>query len=543
MNKKTLALRFLGTGSFTVLFALSLFVVNFVFYYVGGARGCALPAMAISYKIFVVAFLLSFLRDKTIVVWQCVFAFFIFFESVHWQYYHILIFPQEVYEFFHDPNEVFSALSAVVLFLLKGAMVAVLPVVLTLLLLKLVKNRFQIPYYGFVLLIPMFLLVYNIWNVKSSLGNRPNNNDNIYKNIFKTTVYYFVRQMPLDFGWVESTFPKYVHDGYPILHHDPGVNVIFIQGESLTFRHMGVYGYDRKNTPFLSQLKKEHKIMMRKGVPLGPCTSVSLPSFYNMIRHPVGIKQMLSAQTNLFRMAKQNGFETSFISVQSRDALSYIKSYLMPAYIDHYMDSKDFGMGTYEAGSEQNLLSYLRRVSFSKPQFLVLHEHACHLVYDKEYPQAYNIYRDKKGSGHREHEVNTYDNCMSYIDSIYKQIYFELMKRTHRPTYLIFDSDHGEGLGEQNGYYGHGNNAIRNVINIPIIVTGFHGVDMSFLKSSDRDYRSDWMSQFELSKVVAHLLGYGVAPILDQTKGYVVNGSRLDGSDGIRKVEVKSLGD
>ncbi len=198
-------------------------------------------------------------------------------------------------------------------------------------------------------------------------------------------------------------------------------------------------------------------------------------------------------------------------------------------------------MGIENPARATNLVHYLRGVNLNKPHFIVLHEHACHAPYIQNYPASFNQYKVPKGAKFHEREVNNYDSCIGYIDDVYRQIYNVLKQRSPLPTYLIYDSDHGEGLGEQDGYYGHGNNQIRNVINIPIIVTGLHGASMDFAKQDKNKIRPEWVSQFALSKVVAHLLGYKVKPVFEQSHGYWVNGFRLNGTNGFRKVAVKSL--
>ncbi|SUA20768.1 sulfatase [Neisseria gonorrhoeae] len=41
-------------------------------------------------------------------------------------------------------------------------------------------------------------------------------------------------------------------------------------------------------------------------------TAVSLPSFFNVIPHANGLEQISGGDTNMFRLAKEQGYETYF---------------------------------------------------------------------------------------------------------------------------------------------------------------------------------------------------------------------------------------
>ena len=491
-------------------------------------------------KMLALCIIIGLLRDRAFIILISLYTLMIYFQSVHMQYYHMYVFPQEFATAFKDAHEVSTEFSELIPFFLKALIPALALLFSSIVLNKYFINRFKIRFLGWIALVLIGLYMFGLAKNHSRLGSRPNDNATVYENSYNTTTYYFATQLPLDMGWTKSDLPAYSHAPYPIKTRFPKINIIFLQGESLTFHHMSLYGYHRKTTPFLDSLKANHKLFIRKGVPLGPVTDVALPSFYNMIEKPVGISQILSAKTNLFRMAKANGFTTHFVSVQAEDALGYIKPYLNAEYIDHYKDSSNFGDSFTSPGFDSSLINYLKMSNLNKPNFLVLQQHACHAPYSPNYPKQYNTYSSSHKT-FKSSQVDTYDNCVRYVDNTYQEIYTYLEKHSTLPTYFIFDSDHGEGLGEQNGYFGHGNNEIRNVINIPIIIAGFHGANLTFLKQIEKQPKPNWMSQFELSKIVAHLLGYNVKPIFDQSHGYHINGFRLNGTQGFRTLKTKDL--
>ena len=526
---------------FTIFLFLVLMATQVLFNIIGHQDYfLSLQSSKTIYSLLIFSFLLSFLKNKALFTTQAIFTLFIFFQSVHMQYYHIYIFPQEITTAFKDNRELISILPEVSLFILKALCLSLGFLFFNLVILKTFKNRKVIPYMGWLIIIILIIHMITLFLSNSRVGSRPSSNHSLYDNSINTVTYYLSEQLPIDIGLKKSYVKSYNHEPYKIQTENPKINIVFLQGESLTFHHMSLYGYHRKTTPFLDKLNAEKKIFFRKGVPSGTMTDVSIPSFYNMIEKPDGVQQILNGKTNLFRMATANGFRTHFISVQSTYGLGYIKPYIGVRYIDTYKDSHDFGSSLGSSGFDKSLIHYLKNTNLNKPNFIVLHQHACHTTYSSNYPPQFTVF----GSTHetfKEHEVNTYDNCVLYVDNTYREIYTYLEKHSTLPTYFIFDSDHGEGLGEQNDFFGHGNMNIRNVINIPVIITGFHGANLTFLKQIEKQPNPNWVSHFELSKIVAYLLGYKTGAIFDQSQKYIVNGYKLNGTQGFRTINAKTL--
>ena len=74
------------------------------------------------------------------------------------------------------------------------------------------------------------------------------------------------------------------------------------------------------------KVKNDENFLYKKAIGGGVSTIVSIPTFFNIIQKPDGLPQILSTNTCLFKMAKNNGFNTHFYSSQSSEELKGIKS-------------------------------------------------------------------------------------------------------------------------------------------------------------------------------------------------------------------------
>ncbi len=99
-------------------------------------------------------------------------------------------------------------------------------------------------------------------------------------------------------------------------------NIIFLLGESESAKHVSYFGYDfenRNTTPFLTQFaQSDAQPIVKETYSAGLLTAIALPSLFNAIEYPNGLSQISKGTTNLFRLAKQQGYQTYFYTAQSQ---------------------------------------------------------------------------------------------------------------------------------------------------------------------------------------------------------------------------------
>lgn len=102
-----------------------------------------------------------------------------------------------------------------------------------------------------------------------------------------------------------------------ILNSNPNINLVVIMGETLHREFMSLYDYSLNSSPYLKELKNQNDFLYKRAIGSGVSTTIAIPSFFNMIKKPDSIPQILSTNTCLFKMAKNNGFNTYFFSSQA----------------------------------------------------------------------------------------------------------------------------------------------------------------------------------------------------------------------------------
>jgi len=305
-------------------------------------------------------------------------------------------------------------------------------------------------------------------------------------------------------------------------------SILLIVGESLSAAHMGVLGYDRTTTPHLAELLEKYGGRASKMVSAGVSTRVSIPMFMNVVREPGNAIALRSSPANLFRVAKHAGYQTAFLSVQD---MSGVSSSIGREAIDHWMDAVDQPIRNNVP--DAMLLSRVRQsgLDLRKPYFMVLNTRSTHLPYEANYPPAFAKFSGGAEVAADRRHIDDYDDAMRWFDEKVSSAIEYVLHESAGPVVVLMVSDHGEMVGEQ-GRFGH------NVIHPSVYTTPFVWM------TNDRRAVSDVfdrcvLNHYELGKRIVNLLGGVVVNPLerDGDKTYWVNGTSLDGGNGVMKYD------
>ena len=183
-------------------------------------------------------------------------------------------------------------------------------------------------------------------------GHRPSVEYYQIKNSYLSISHLFAIILPKKFLSNYSGLEQPVVPTPNIILNNPDINVVVIMGESANRNFMSLYGYHIKSTPYLESLKNDKNFIYKDAISSGVVTDVGIPNFFNMIKQPDGVPQAISQNTCMFKMAKENGFQTYFYSAQAQDQLAQLKSYLCTNFIDDYFDgtnlTKDTGTAAFD---------------------------------------------------------------------------------------------------------------------------------------------------------------------------------------------------
>ncbi len=228
------------------------------------------------------------------------------------------------------------------------------------------------------------------------------------------------------------------------------LSVIFVLGESLRSDHLSLNGYNRITTP---------KLDKRKNI-------VSYPNIYSeytntnrSIPHiltradSVHIERAFS-ETSFIPLFKSCGFRTYWIANQE-SANTYV-AFMKECDTLMYAHPEKT-VFTYNEWLDEDLLPYVKNVldkKDNKRNLIILHTIGSHWFYNSHYSKAFEAFKPTAGSRIIKHctpeeIINSYDNTIVYTDFFLDQL-IQLIESEN--AILIFLSDHGEALGEENAW-------------------------------------------------------------------------------------------
>ena len=465
---------------------------------------------------------------------------FFFFQMGNYNYFGYFIFPIEIYLFFTKQREILE----VVPYALNMILLPLAAIIVTWIIIALVDRKFQTRkttwkmsvFFLLILMLPILKLGFT--KERNQLGSRPSEDKSILKNSIYVTQYFFGKTFPhllFNIGtiqaWERDEFKTVANQGY----YD---NVVFIIGESLTKNHMSLFGYLKATTPNLDKLRDNKNFLYRPAISAGVFTDTAIPAILGVAKKPDATAYIISSKNNLFRLAKQQGYTTYFISAQSRDNFSYIRSYMGLTHIDHYIDSSTVTGDDYSTLQDSFLIDELKKIPLGHGQsgnknLIILNMAGSHEPYSSRYPAQFNKFGESFS--------DQYDNSVYYTDHILTSIIEYLQKNNSGKTAFIFTSDHGQHVGESG--YGKGNIEMPTDYEVPLLVYSIH----ADLESEVRQrFDKEWSSHYEIAELVAYYLGYdslrSIEGSVNDAQVMYVCGGEINGNSGYTELRYLKSG-
>ncbi len=225
------------------------------------------------------------------------------------------------------------------------------------------------------------------------------------------------------------------------------LNVVFILGESVRADHLQLNGYKRETTPLLS--KRKNLLSFPDAYTTNCFTAVSIPQILTNATLKDDYKDPKYSLIDVLNKAEIN---TNWIGNQTPEKgyQTFINQSIHNKIIDPLHSDMSF-IKDYD----QELLPYFsKQFNLHKKQFLVMHMMGSHWWYETRYPKMFRkftpVISSKYVPANTNFEmINSYDNTILYLDFFINQTIAEIEK-TKSNTILIYLSDHGEMLGENN---------------------------------------------------------------------------------------------
>ncbi len=228
--------------------------------------------------------------------------------------------------------------------------------------------------------------------------------------------------------------------------------VVLVVGETARAANWGLSGYSRNTTP---ELAKWPLTSWKWATSCGTNTETSVPCMFAPVGRRDYDEDTIRGSESLLHVAARAG-----VAVHWRDNQSGCKGTCEGLPQDHVKDLKLPLQCKGALCLDEGLLAGLedRLAQAQGTQLLVLHMLGNHgPAYFKRHPPAFEQFKPacrtedlRKCS--REDITNAYDNALLYTDHVLSRLLATLKAAQRVDTAVVFASDHGESLGENNLY-------------------------------------------------------------------------------------------
>lgn len=245
---------------------------------------------------------------------------------------------------------------------------------------------------------------------------------------------------------------------------------VLIIGESTSKLHMQLYDYYRDTNPNLKNIDEE--LIVYKNV-ISPYTHTiqSLEKSLTLATHKYPERKKDGTVIQLFNKA---GFRTTWISNQIPFGLYETGTTIISKSCDQQIFTNV--ASAYKKSYDEKVLKPFREILKykTKKQFIIIHLYGTHSRYSKRYPEGYNFFKEDPITKFKSEKsielINSYDNAVRYNDFIVSEIINET-KKINAKSYVIYFSDHGEEVYDNNNFAGHSHlKKTKTMFDIPFIL-------------------------------------------------------------------------
>jgi lipid A ethanolaminephosphotransferase len=266
------------------------------------------------------------------------------------------------------------------------------------------------------------------------------------------------------------------------------INIVLVVGETARRKNFGIYGYERDTTPELAKIAHVKRL---DGISCGTSTAVSVPCIFEFKEGYQGyLKPIFEA--GAFVKWYENNYGGCYGACDGVPTFEVVHKNCEGSCPDGVIFEEFFK--DFEAQKE-----------VKKPKLFVLHQNGSHgPLYYKRYPKEFGKFTPEcKTASVTECSlselINAYDNTIFYTDFLLAKM-IDVLKKSGKPSVMIYVSDHGESLGEK-GMFLHGfpySIAPREQKEIPYLI--WSSFPLKIKEKEEYDHKSVMQSVLHLLK-------------------------------------------
>lgn len=224
---------------------------------------------------------------------------------------------------------------------------------------------------------------------------------------------------------------------------DNTLYILYI-GEAARYDHMGINGYERNTTPYLSMTT--NIISYSSIYTQANITNYSIP--FMLTRATIEDLDKMYKEKSLLEAFQEAGYNTAYVSKSSYYPFTMR---IMSSCDYHYIYSR--GLDAVE-NYDIDLIDKSKYCYTTDAQIILLHALGSHFKYSRRYPPEFSYFlpASKPTDGYdilkEENKsllINTYDNSIRYTDYVLHEL-ISWMDSLNKAAVLIYISDHGESF-------------------------------------------------------------------------------------------------
>lgn len=227
---------------------------------------------------------------------------------------------------------------------------------------------------------------------------------------------------------------------------------VYIVGETARAANFSLYGYNKETNP---ELKKEDIVVFKNMTSCGTSTAISLPCMFSSQSQKHFKVSSTGYVQNLMDIIQASGYDVFW--KDNDDGCKEVCN-RVPNIDAKKGNKQPYCFSKY--CQDDILLDGLeeRIAAISKDTVIVLHTMGSHgPTYYKRYPKAFDKFKptcDKSDlpQCNQNEIINTYDNTILYTDYVVASVIRILKNYPQYASAVLYVSDHGESLGENNLY-------------------------------------------------------------------------------------------
>ncbi|NQZ33637.1 MAG: phosphoethanolamine--lipid A transferase [Oceanospirillaceae bacterium] len=231
------------------------------------------------------------------------------------------------------------------------------------------------------------------------------------------------------------------------------VVTVLVVGETARAMNFSLNGYQRETNPMLAKLPI---VNFSDVSACGTSTAVSLPCMFSHMERRNFDSWGAKNTDNLLDILQRAGFNVLWRDNNSgcKGVCKRVDNQALAAYKDEaYCNERE----CFDEVMLANLDEYIDKSD--KNTVIVLHQNGSHgPAYSKRYPQRFKVFTPTCETAdlsicEQQDIINSYDNSILYTDYFLSQVIAFLDERSDKfSSAMLYVSDHGESLGENNMY-------------------------------------------------------------------------------------------